>query len=292
MSSLRALLSDRRAAVGLGILAGLCVAAIAAPLLAPADPNAQHDVLRTRFLPPFSVDPEGVQHWLGTDAFGRDLLSRLVHGARISLAVGLLSVAVSVALGAAIGVTAGYAGGAGERVLMAFTDAVLALPRLVLLLALVTLWRPSLALVVLVLGFTGWMGIARLTRAEVKGLRERPFFDAARAAGLGHWRLLRCHLLPNALTPLLVAAALGVGNAIMLEAGLSFLGLGVPPPAPSWGNMIAGGRDALVNAPWIATLPGILVVLAVVSCNLVSDGARDALDPAAQHRPSPRQEGQ
>jgi peptide/nickel transport system permease protein len=158
---------------------------------------------------------------------------------------------------------------------MAVTDAALAVPRLVLLLALVTLWESSLLLVVLVLGFTGWMTVARLARAEVKGLLERPFVDAARAAGATRWRLLSRHLLPNALTPVIVAAALAVGNAIMLEAGLSFLG----------GNMIAEGREALVNAPWIATFPGLALVLAVIGCNLLGDGMRDAMDPAVQPRP-------
>jgi peptide/nickel transport system permease protein len=279
VTGLRRLLRDGRAATGLAILLALCVAGVLAPLLAPAEPTTQHDVLRTRFLAPITTGPDGTMHWLGTDRFGRDLLSRLLFGARISMTVGLMSVTVSVALGTVIGTASAYVGGAVERLLMAVTDAALAMPRLVLLLALVTLWEPSLLLVVLVLGFTGWMGIARLTRAEARGVMERPFVDAARAAGLGNLRLLSRHVLPNALTPVIVAAALGVGNAIMLEAGLSFLGLGVPPPSPSWGNMIAGGRDALVNAPWIATFPGLMVVLAVVGCNLLGDGARDALDP-------------
>ncbi len=282
MDTLKALLRDRRTAVGLFIITGLAVIAIAAPLLAPTSPTALTDVLQTRFLPPFSIGSEGTYHLLGTDSLGRDIFSRIVYGARISLAVGTLSVAVSVLLGAGLGATAAYVGGSVERILMGFTDAVLALPRIVLLLALVSLWEPSVLLVVLVLGFTGWMGIARLTRAEVKSLRERPFYHAARSAGLGHLRVVFKHLLPNAMTPILVAAALGVGNAIMLEAGLSFLGLGIPLPAPSWGNMIAGGRDALVNAPWIATCPGVMVVLAVVSCNLVADGARDVLDPTVR----------
>ncbi|UCD23991.1 MAG: ABC transporter permease [Gemmatimonadota bacterium] len=279
MNSLGQLLRDRRATTGLVILAILGILGLLAPIIAPADPVVQHDVLRTRFLPPFATGPDGNLYMLGTDRFGRDLLSRLVYGARISLAVGLLSVAVSVGLGAVIGLASAYFGGTVEKTLMALTDAALAMPRLVLLLALITLWEPSMLLVVLVLGLTGWMGIARLTRAEVKGLMGRAFVDAAKAAGIGDVRLIARHLLPNAVTPLLVAAALGVGNAIMLEAGLSFLGLGVPPPAPSWGNMIAGGRDALVNAPWIATFPGIMVVLTVVACNLLGDGARDALDP-------------
>jgi peptide/nickel transport system permease protein len=286
-----ALMRDRRAAVGLGILGSLCIVGLLAPFLAPADPTAQADVLRTRFIAPFGTGPDGMLHWLGTDRFGRDVMSRMIFGARISLAVGLLSVAVSVALGVAIGLASGYAGGAMEKALMGLTDAALAMPRLVLLLALVTLWEPSIVLVVLVLGFTGWMGIARLTRAEVKGLLQRPFVEAARAAGLGHVRLLVRHLLPNSMTPVLVAAALGVGNAIMLEAGLSFLGFGVPPPLPSWGNMIAGGREALINAPWIAVFPGMMVVLAVVGCNLLGDGARDALDPTTLPRPRGRAVG-
>jgi peptide/nickel transport system permease protein len=285
MSTARALLRDGRSATGLAILALFGALALLAPWVAPADPVLQHDVLATRFLSPFTVSSDGVRHWLGTDAFGRDVFSRLVYGARISLAVGLLSVAVSMAVGAAVGVTSAMAGGVIERALMAVTDAALAMPRIVLLLALVTLWQPSLLLVVLVLGFTGWMSVARLARAEVKGLMARPFVEAARAGGSGRLRLMWRHVLPNALTPLIVAAALGVGNAIMLEAGLSFLGLGVPAPAPSWGNMIASGREALVNAPWVATFPGLAIALAVVATNLVGDGARDALDPRTRRAP-------
>lgn len=284
MHSLRALLRDRRALVGLAILTALCALGLLAPLLAPADPTAQHDVLGTRFIAPLGADPTGTVHWFGTDRFGRDVLSRILFGARISLAVGIVSVAVSALLGLGVGLVSAYAGGTVERALMGLTDAALAMPRLVLLLALVTLWEPGILLVILVLGFTGWMGIARLARAEVKGVMARPFVDAARAGGSGHVRLLLRHLLPNSLTPVFVAAALGVGNAIMLEAGLSFLGLGVPPPHPSWGNMIAGGREALINAPWIAIFPGLMVVLAVVGCNLLGDGARDAMDPAAGSR--------
>ncbi len=281
MHSLKALLRDGRSATGLAILAALTAVAIFAPLIAPTDPTAQHDVLLTRFMTPLTTGPDGITHWLGTDRFGRDLLSRLIYGARISLAVGFLSVAISVLFGTAVGTIAAYIGGSIERILMGFTDAVLAMPRLVLLLALVAVWESSLILVVVVLGLTGWMGLARLVRAEVKGLIGRPFVEAARASGISHVRLLTRHLLPNALTPVFVAAALGVGNAIMLEAGLAFLGLGVPPPAPSWGNLIAGGRVALINAPWVAIAPGIAVVLAVIGCNLLSDGAKDALDPQA-----------
>jgi len=283
VSAWRALARDGRSAAGLAILLALAAAALLAPLLAPADPLAQGEILRTRFLAPFTTGPDQVTHWLGTDRLGRDLLSRLLYGARISLLVGFAAVAVSLLLGGAIGFTAAAAGGVTERALMALTDAALMFPRIVLLLALVALFQPSLALVVLVLGATGWMGIARLARAEAKAILARPYVDAARAGGVGTGRLVRHHVIPNALTPLLIAAALGVGNAITLEAGLSFLGLGIPAPAPSWGNLIASGRDALVNAPWIATFPGLAIVLAVIGCNLLADGLRDALDPEARY---------
>lgn len=275
----RAVTGDRRATVGAMVLVALALVAILAPWLAPHDPLAQPDILRLRYLPPLSTGPDGSVHLLGTDQLGRDLLSRLLYGARISLAVGALAAILSAILGTAIGAAAAAGGARLERGLMALTDTALALPRLVLLLLLVALWQPSLVLVVLVLAVTGWMSIARLVRAELKGLLGRPFAEAARAAGMTTPRLVSRHLLPNALTPIIVATALGVGNAIALEAGLSFLGLGVPAPSPSWGNMMAAGRDALVQAPWIATLPGIAVVLAVIGCNLLGDGLRDVLDP-------------
>ena len=268
--------------IGFAILATFAVVAILAPILAPLDPNAQPDILRTRFLAPFSSGPDGTTYWLGTDRFGRDILSRLMYGARISLTVGMLSVAVSVLIGCVVGISAALWGGWIERALMAITDTVLAMPRLVVLLTLAALWEPSLWLVVLVLGLTGWMGIARLARAEVKGILARPYLDAARATGVSGLRLVWFHLLPNTMTPVIVAAALAVGNAITLESGLSFLGIGVPPPAPSWGNMIATGRDALVHAPWIAILPGIALVMAVVATNLIGDSLRDALDPTTR----------
>jgi len=284
MTQGHALLRDRRAVIGLSIIGVLTLVAVLAPLLAPLDPNAQPDILRTRFLAPFSTGPDGTMYWLGTDRFGRDILSRLMYGSRISLTVGVLSVAVSVVLGCAVGVAAALAGGWIERALMAATDTILAMPRLVVLLVLVALWEPSLPLVVLVLGLTGWMGIARLARAEVKGILARPYLDAARALGLSGPRLWWRHLLPNTMTPVIVAAALAVGNAITLESGLSFLGIGIPPPTPSWGSMIATGRDALVHAPWIATFPGIAIVLAVVATNLIGDSVRDVLDPTTRTR--------
>lgn len=279
MTGFAALWRDPRVRTGLGILGCVSAAAVAAPLVPQLDPLTQPDVLRTRFLPPLTLTSPSGPHWLGTDELGRDLLARLLWGARISLAVGLASVSIAVVLGVAVGTTAALTGGRTDRWLMAITDAALAMPRIVLLLALVAVSHPSLGLVVAVLSLTGWMGIARLVRAEIRALLGRPFVEAARAAGAPPLRLVLRHLLPNALTPVIAAAALGVGNAIMLEAGLSFLGLGIPAPAPSWGNLIAGGRDALVNAPWIATLPGVAVATTVVACTLVGDGLRDALDP-------------
>jgi peptide/nickel transport system permease protein len=188
-------------------------------------------------------------------------------------------VVLSITLGVVVGAAAGFGPGAVQLPLLALTDFALALPRVVLLLVLAALWHPSAALVVIVLGLTGWMPVARLVQAEVRSLAARPFVEGAVALGLSRGRVLWRHILPNALTPVIVAAALGLGNAITLEAGLSFLGLGVQPPAPSWGNMIASGRDTLVNAPWVAAAPGIALVLVVVACTLLGDAVQDAWDP-------------
>lgn len=271
-------------ALTLGITISTTAIAIAvfAPWFAPADPFSQTNVLATRFLSPMTRGPDGILHWFGTDRFGRDVLSRLIYGAQISLGVGLLSVVISTVLGLSVGLTAGFFGGRIDQTLMALTDAALALPRLVLLLALVAVFEPSLWLVITVLGVTGWMSVARLARAEVRSILGRHYVDAARAYGLSPWQLMTRHLLPNTLTPVLVAGALAVGNAITLESGLAFLGLGVPPPAPSWGSMVAGGRDALVYAPWIAFFPGIAIALMVLACNLIGDALRDRLDPKSR----------
>jgi peptide/nickel transport system permease protein len=276
------LLRDRRGAFGALILLVVIACAVAAPLVTASDPNVQRDIVATRFLAPLSTDQHGEFHPLGTDRFGRDVWARLVYGARISMGVGVLAVVVSVVLGLAIGAIAGYWGGPVSVALLGLTDFALALPRVVLLLLLAALWRPSTGLVVIVLGLTGWMGIARLVYGEVRALAARPFVEGAVALGARRLRVLARHILPNALTPVIVAAALGVGNAIMLEAGLSYLGLGVQPPVPSWGNMIASGRDTLVNAPWVATAPGVALVLVVIACTLVGDALRDVLDPSTR----------
>ena len=275
----RRLLDDPRARAGGAILLLAVAAALLAPLLS-GDPLAQGDIVATRFLPPLATDPVGAFHLLGTDRFGRDVWARLLYGARISLSVGTLAVLISVVVGVAVGAVSGFWRGWIGVALLGLTDFALALPRVVLLLLLASLWRPSAVLVILVLGLTGWMTIARLVHAEVRGLAVRPFVEGAVGLGVPAHRILLRHILPNALTPVIVASALGLGNAILLEAGLSFLGLGVQPPTPSWGNLIASGRDTLVNAPWVAAAPGVALVLVVVAATLLGDAARDRLDPA------------
>ncbi|HEY7635626.1 MAG TPA: ABC transporter permease [Gemmatimonadales bacterium] len=270
------LLRDRRAAFGFAVLGLAALVALMAPLVA-GDPIRQSDIVATRFLSPLSIDTHGAFHLLGTDRFGRDVWARLVFGARVSLSVGSLAVLVSVLIGVAVGAAAGYWRGWGGTALLGLTDFALALPRVVLLLLLASLWQPSAVLVVLVLGLTGWMTIARLVHGEVRALTARPFVESAIGLGAPGVRVLLRHVLPNALTPVIVAAALGLGNAIMLEAGLSFLGLGVQPPTPSWGNLIASGRDTLVNAPWVATAPGVALVLVVLAATLLGDAVRDRL---------------
>ena len=282
---MRRLWRDHRAAFGAAVLAIVTGVAVAAPLVAIGSPTAQHDVVATRFLRPLATDHAGTFHPLGTDRFGRDVWTRLVYGARVSLTVGALAVLLSVVIGVVVGGAAGYWSGPVRTPLLALTDFVLALPRVVLLLLLAAMTRPSAALVIVVLGLTGWMSVARLVQGEVRSLAARPFIEGAVALGLSRGRVLVRHILPNALTPVIVSAALGLGNAITLEASLSFLGLGVQPPTPSWGNMIASGRDTLVNAPWVATAPGIALVLVVVACTLLGDALQDALDPRGSRAP-------
>jgi len=275
----RGLWSDRRAVFGLAVLAAAVVVALFAPVVA-GDPIAQPDIVATRFLPPLSSDVHGTFHPLGTDRFGRDVWARLAYGARVSLGVGTLAVLVSLLVGVAVGAAAGFWGGWPSTILLGLTDFALALPRVVLLLLLASLWQPSAGLVIVVLGLTGWMTIARLVHGEVRALAVRPFVEGAVGLGASDLRVLVRHILPNAMTPVIVAAALGLGNAIMLEAGLSFLGLGVQPPTPSWGNLIASGRDTLVNAPWVAAAPGVALVMVVVGATLLGDAVRDRLDPS------------
>lgn len=266
-----------RARVALATLLLLVVGAVVVPAAAPVNPRAIGDVLRLRFLPPFATDAAGHFHLLGTDAFGRDLFARMMLAARVSLLVGLLGSVLAGSVGIAVGGVAAWVGGTVDRVSMAVSDALLAIPRLVLLLVCAALWRPGVAMVIVVLMATGWMGVARLVRAEVLGVRARPYVEAARALGAAPRRILWRHVLPNAMAPAVVAITLGVGSAILLESGLSFLGLGIQPPQPSWGNMIADGRGALVVAPWVALAPGLALIVTVLACTLLGDALRDRL---------------
>jgi len=263
--------------VALTILGALTVASVVVPWISHQNPLAIGDVLRLRLLPPATTDVNGDFHLLGTDRFGRDLFVRMMLAGRISLAVGLVGSLLASGVGTIVGAVAAWVGGALDAVLMAVADALLALPRLVLLLVCAALWRPGLSTVVIVLVATGWMGVARLIRAELLGVRTRPYVDAATALGASSSRVLWHHALPNSLGPAIVATTLGVGNAILLESGLSFLGIGIQPPRPSWGNMIAGGRDLIVAAPWVAIAPGLALIATVLACTLLGDTLRDRL---------------
>jgi peptide/nickel transport system permease protein len=262
---------DPRLVASGAILLVLVIGAAIGPWLAPGDPTAIGDVLGTRLVPPLGRDATGTWHLLGTDAFGRDVLARLWLAARVSLGIGVAGALLAGALGIALGAIAAWRGGLVDRALSALGDALLALPRLVLLLVVAALWGPGLGVVIGVLALTGWMSVMRLVRADVLGVRVLPYVEGARALGVPDRRVLWRHVLPNALGSATVAITLGVGNAILLESGLSFLGLGVQPPAPSWGNMIAGGREWLLVAPWIALAPGVLLIATVVACTLLGD---------------------
>ncbi|HEY0776481.1 MAG TPA: ABC transporter permease [Gemmatirosa sp.] len=256
-------------------LAGLALAALVVPALAPADTQAIGDVLARRLVAPGGRDALGAWHPLGTDAFGRDLLVRALAAARLSLAVGVGGSMLSGALGTALGATAAWRGGLTDRAVTAVADVLLAVPRVVLLLVVAALWGPGVGTTVVVLALTGWMGVAHLVRAEALGVTRAEYVTAAAALGAAPGRILWRHVVPNALGAATVATALGVGNAILLESGLSFLGLGVQPPAPSWGNLIASGRDLLIVAPWISLVPGVLLVLTVLACTLIGDALQE-----------------
>lgn len=266
-----------------GALLLLGVAVLVVPALS-ADPLRIDAVLARRLVAPFSRDASGSLHLLGTDRFGRDLLVRMLLAGRLSLLIGLTGALLAGVVGTLVGAIAAWRGGLSDRVLMGGADLLLALPRLVLLLVGVALWQPGLTTILVVLVATGWMGIARLVRTEVLTVRARPYVPAAHALGASPARVLVRHVLPNAIGPAIVATTLGVGNAILLESGLSFLGLGIQPPAPSWGNMIAGGRDLLVVAPWVALAPGLALVGTVLATSLLGDALRDRLAGTAIDR--------
>jgi peptide/nickel transport system permease protein len=245
------------------LLAALLAAALAAPALAPYPPD-HLDLDRRREAP-------SAAHWFGTDELGRDVLARVLYGARVSLAVGLLSAAVAGASGIAIGGVAGYAGGVVDAVLMRGTDAMLAVPRLPLLMIAASVLQPSVALLVVLIGLAGWMETARVVRAEFATLRGRGFVENARAAGAGHARIIRAHLLPNALHVVIVSLTLAVARGILLESALSFFGVGVQPPRASWGNMLYQAQATLATEPWLAFAPGLFILMTTLSVNVVGD---------------------
>lgn len=257
--------------VGLGIVVIMSIAALLAPWLAPYDPTALH--LKSILEPPSSQFP------LGTDALGRDVLSRLLYGARVSLWVGFVSVSISIAIGIALGLLSGYFRGIVDEIIMRGVDVMLCFPSFFLILAVIAFLEPSLNTIMVVIGLTSWMGVARLVRAETLSLRERDFVAAARLAGTRPLRIMIMHILPNALTPVLVSATLGIAGAILVESSLSFLGLGVQPPDPSWGNMLMEGKDVLEIAPWLSLYPGLAILITVLGYNLLGESLRDTLDP-------------
>ncbi len=272
IDTLRRAWQNPRGRTGALVLAGVALAALLAPPLLP-DPLAQPDLLTGVNLPP------GLGHPFGTDQLSRDVFARVVTGARVSLAVSVLAMGLSITLGAAIGLIAGYWGGATDIVLMRLVDGALAVPRLFLLLLVLAVWeRVPIGVLILLIGTTGWFATSRLVRGEVLRLREEAYINAAEALGAPRRRIILRHLLPNTLGLLLVAATLGVGEVILLEAGLSFLGLGVQPPTPSWGGMILDAKEVLVTAPWVGVFPGLAIVITVLSADLLGDALRDSID--------------
>jgi ABC-type dipeptide/oligopeptide/nickel transport system permease subunit len=256
--------------LGAAIVAALVLMALAAPLIAPYDPTAK---VGSRAAPPTAEFP------LGNDEIGRDVLSRLIYGSRVALIVGIGAMAIAVLIGVTVGAAAGYFGGKVDLALSRLVDTLMAFPLLALLITLAALFDPKLINVVIVIGVTVWASYARVVRGDVLSLRERDYVLAARAIGAGDARIIARHMLPNVLGPVIVLASLDVGGIIILESALSFLGLGIQPPTPSWGGMLAAGRSLLRNAPHIAVAPGIAITVTVLAFNLLGDGLRDALDP-------------
>jgi peptide/nickel transport system permease protein len=264
--------ANRAAVAGFAVFTVFVVVSLLAPLVAPYDPAEQNQPAIEKYQPP------SVSHIFGTDKFGRDVFSRVVFGGRVSLAVGVLAVVLASCFGLLVGAFAGYTGGWVDELLMRVVDGLLSFPRLLLLLTLVALFANSFWVVVVVLAATGWMGVARLVRAEVLSLKEREFVQAAVATGVARTSIVWRHIIPNALGPVIVSATLRIALIILLESYLSFLGLGVQPPTPSWGGMVFEGRDVLLSAWWVSFFPGLAIVLAVMACNLLGDGLRDAMD--------------
>ena len=269
----RALGADSRAWFGAGVVIVMVLLAVAAPLV------SHHDPLRIDLVN--QLQSPSTAHWLGTDIQGRDVWARLVYGARVSLSAGIVSQAIALSLGLTMGLIAGYYGGWVDEIVMRLADVTLAFPTLLLLIAMAAALQPSLIVVFITIGIVGWAGMARLVRGQVLVVRQLEFVQASKALGSADARVMLMHVLPSVLAPVLIAATLGVAAAIMAESSLSFLGLGVQPPTPSWGAMIADGRDLnqLRSAPWTSLAPGLAIGAAVLGFNLLGDALRDALDP-------------
>jgi peptide/nickel transport system permease protein len=265
------LVGNRLAIAGLAVVVLLFAVSLLAPLIAPYDPN---------FINAWQVlAPPSWQHWFGTDDLGRDVLSRVIYGARISLKVGLVAVGISVAIGTVVGLVSGYYSGIVDATLMRVVDVMLCFPAFFLILAVITIREPSIWNIMIVIGLTSWMGVARLVRAETLSIREMDYIMAARCIGCSNIRIIFRHILPNAISPVLVAATLGVAGAILTESALSFLGIGVLPPTPSWGNILTSGKDYIEFAWWLSLFPGLAILVTVLAYNLLGEGIRDALDP-------------
>ena len=281
----RALRADLRVWFGGGVVIFLVLLAAAAPVV------ARHDPLHIDLINQLS--PPSANHWLGTDIQGRDVWARLVYGARISLSVGIISQGIALLLGVSLGLIAGYYGRWVDELVMRLADVTLAFPTLLLLIAMVAALQPSLSVVFVTIGIVGWAGMARLVRGQVLVVRHLEYVQASKALGGRDWRIILVHVLPGVLAPVIIAATLGIAGAIIAESSLSFLGLGVQPPTPSWGSMIADGRDLsqLRHAPWTSLFPGLAIGAAVLGFNLLGDALRDALDPRALRASVPRGAG-
>jgi peptide/nickel transport system permease protein len=262
---------NKLALAGLGIVLALFAVSLLAPAIAPFDPGAID--LKNVLAPPSG------DHWFGTDQLGRDVLSRMIWGARISLKVGFVATGLAILIGMIMGAVAGYYGGWIDATIMRFVDVMLCFPTFFLILAVIAFLEPSIWNIMIVIGLTGWMGVTRLVRADFISLRERDFVRAARAIGANDARIIFMHILPNALASILVAATLGIAGAILTESALSFLGIGVQPPTPSWGNILTAGKDNIDIAWWLSLYPGLAILITVVGYNLLGEGIRDASDP-------------
>lgn len=265
------LLRNKMAAAGAALILLLALIAVSAPVFSPYDPVEQ--------LLPERLTGPAAAHLFGTDDLGRDVLSRMIYGTRISLAVGLIAVGISVMIGTILGIISGYFGKWADAVIMRVVDVMLCFPTFFLILLVIAFLEPNIYNVMLVIGFTSWPPLTRLVRAQVLSLKERDFVQAAKLLGLSRSRIFFVHLLPNVISPIIVSATLGVGDAILTESGLSFLGLGVQPPMSSWGQMLTSGKDYIYMAWWLSVFPGLAILLTVLSFNLLGEGLRDVLDP-------------